>query len=309
MAGAPLDLVVPPSSPLFNIRRTESAGRGVFATQDIPRSTTIYTTKNTPASVIYRVFRKEACAWCFAYDSGRTWKMTLELGSAGAMKYFCSEPCRAAWDDEYDAVGKEAWNAVETWLRKAGKEPEEVMGVHPSEEDIDVAWREAAAIGVRIVEARRSEAPTKAHVRLMNQYLASAPSPDAIGLLLSGILSHPEALQSTLQLEPAPRPYRSAAHLQNHVLTYGILLCLLPLPLLPRVTVSNIRAIASVDVRNSFGIWSFPGDSTSEMLGYGIWPDASFFNHSCVCHLATCRPDEHSTILMVTGSERWHEGS
>ncbi|EJU03945.1 hypothetical protein DACRYDRAFT_30942, partial [Dacryopinax primogenitus] len=35
------------------------------------------------------------------------------------------------------------------------------------------------------------------------------------------------------------------------------------------------------DACNSFGIRSQTHGSESEFLGYGVWPSASYFNHSC----------------------------
>jgi hypothetical protein len=279
-------------SSLIDIRDSSTGGRGVFATTGISPGTPVYTTKPTPASVIYRIFRKEVCSWCFAYDLGRTWKITISNSSKelGPVAHFCSEECKAKWEIDLGDAGKHAWSLIEAWLKKAGREPEELVGLKPSEQEIEEAWKRAETTGIRILESRAAKSPAKAHRRVMASAMALPPFPDAISLLLSGILTahyRPVVFESMLQLEPVAQPYRSPVHLQSHLASYQIMLGLLPESLLPSITPRNLRAIASRDVHNSFGIWSYPGDSTAEMLGFGIWPDASFFNHSCDPNVGT----------------------
>ena len=66
---------------------------------------------------------------------------------------------------------------------------------------------------------------------------------------------------------------------------YLQLLSILPPSLLGGVTLSRetIEIVLNRDIGNSFGIWSTADSNEDpEMLGYGIWPIASFFNHSCL---------------------------
>ncbi|EIN11058.1 hypothetical protein PUNSTDRAFT_101047 [Punctularia strigosozonata HHB-11173 SS5] len=175
-------------------------------------------------------------------------------------------------------------------MKKAGKKPDELAEPKPNEAEINSAWKEAESVGMQILESRSTTAPTKNHRRALANALSLPPFPDTMALLLSGILtaySRPEMFNLMLHLELVSQPYRSPIHFQSHLSSYKTMLALLPRALLPFVTPRNFRAIASRDVHNSFGIWSHPGDSTAEMLGFGIWPDASFFNHSCAPNMGT----------------------
>ena len=69
-------------------------------------------------------------------------------------------------------------------------------------------------------------------------------------------------------------------HLKAHVCSYLQLLALVPTPMLPSVTATVCRQIMARDSNNSFGIRSLEDDG-SEFFGWGVWPEASFFNHSC----------------------------
>lgn len=49
------------------------------------------------------------------------------------------------------------------------------------------------------------------------------------------------------------------------------------------------RALFARDAGNSFGIWQLPHADESEMFGWGVWVDASYFNHSCAPNLVKRR--------------------
>ncbi len=89
-----------PVSPLFSVLETPSSGRGVFATQDISAGTSILAPEDVSVNVILREFRREVCAWCFWYYEGREWKVREK--STGDV--FCSEDCKAAWEDEQTLI-------------------------------------------------------------------------------------------------------------------------------------------------------------------------------------------------------------
>ncbi|KAF6760515.1 hypothetical protein DFP72DRAFT_805061 [Ephemerocybe angulata] len=102
------------SSPacLYAIRPTPYGGRGAFANKRIPKGTVVLDCEAPYASVICRKFKKEVCAWCFAwcFESGDgtrrkgSWSVRLSVrGEAGKEKerawtpWFCSEGCRDLW--------------------------------------------------------------------------------------------------------------------------------------------------------------------------------------------------------------------
>jgi SET and MYND domain-containing protein len=64
--------------------------------------------------------------------------------------------------------------------------------------------------------------------------------------------------------------------------------CTLPAPLLPFISASLLHDIKTRETHNSFGIRSLD-DQGSEFFGYGVWPSASYFNHSCAQNLRRTR--------------------
>jgi hypothetical protein len=113
----------PPPSAFYQILATPYGGRGAFAKTRIPKNTTILQCQGPYASVIVRKFRKEVCAWCFAWcfesSEGRkgSWSIRLEgsegqagNGGNGAAwtPWFCREGCRDAWVEEYSWNGDRA---------------------------------------------------------------------------------------------------------------------------------------------------------------------------------------------------------
>ena len=116
-------------SDLIVLRNSESSGYGLFATQEISAGTILSTSRRPDVYVVYRVFRREVCAWCFQYERGRNWNVRLSQdnditanaiggGSSSTGMVFCSEMCRDSWRAEYGTDGLEAYAAVEEHLRR-----------------------------------------------------------------------------------------------------------------------------------------------------------------------------------------------
>lgn len=111
-----------PLSPIFVVRDTPSAGRGVFATQDIAKGAPLWATDNPSAEVIQREYRRELCAWCFAYNRGRDWKIRdNSIGFA-----FCSTTCQQTWIEAIGEDGLRAWKEVEKLNKGCSREREMV---------------------------------------------------------------------------------------------------------------------------------------------------------------------------------------
>jgi SET and MYND domain-containing protein len=90
------------------------------------------------------------------------------------------------------------------------------------------------------------------------------------------------------QLVPDETPYPSPSDLENNVYAYLQLLALLPTDLLPHIQPKTCRTVVERDSHNSFGIRSLDDDG-DEFFGYALWPEASFFNHSCRPNVAKRR--------------------
>mgnify|MGYP004510509265 CR=1 FL=1 len=217
---------------------------------------------------------------------------------------FCSEECQAAWTQCNGDVGVQAWTAVEALVKKRSKEDDEMVEAdlpRPSSEEIRRAWESVKAQADLIRTAREAERPkssaiagpeakedepvqiTKQHRKAVSKALQQKLSPDVMSFIVSGIVwrhNCPGDWERVLTLANDKTPYHSADDLQAFVRSYLHLLAILPLQLLPLVTTETIILLSSRDSHNSFGIRSLEDDG-SEFFGYGCWPAASYFNHSC----------------------------
>ncbi len=275
------------STPMFQVRSTPHAGRAVFATQPIPSGTSLLISQDLAFAVTYREYTKEVCHFCYAYDRGKHWG--VRLPDAGLA--WCSEECKLSWLEVYGGqVALIAHKAVEdlTRRKKRGQVEERDDGEkdedekEPTIEEVDLAWYAAGKLGSIIIESRSLSNPTKSQIRTISKL--KSPDVGILGYQLASILSRSTLSQdewnSILTLHPSSQPYPTTTILSSHINAYHHLLSILPLPLLPHVTPTTLRSIISRDAHNSFGIRSLD-DGGSEMFGHGIWPSASYWNHSC----------------------------
>ncbi|OCB87648.1 hypothetical protein A7U60_g5174 [Sanghuangporus baumii] len=335
------------SAPLLRLRHSPDSGFGVFASQLIQSGTQILESEDGPAIyVIYRVFRKEVCAWCFRYDQGRNWKIRFPYesfvgtqrdggGGPGPGVVFCREECRDAWKEEYGEVGIEAYAAVETFVQKQARcrgwsveisdsNSEENDDKVPSTSEIEEAWKSAEEQASLIQSLRlyssssplpnssslvKPDRPSKFQKQALAQAIGQPISnTDILFFLLSGVLcasssSHSPSWRALLTLNPSLHAiYANANILRQITSTLLHLTAVLPTRLLSYVSRETFEAVLARDVANSFGIWSKREEAQcelnasssdmqegAEMLGYGIWPIASFFNHSCEPNVARRR--------------------
>ena len=277
----------------FEIRSTPSSGRAVFATRNIPAHSIICSFSDLTVSALFRNYRREVCGQCFSYAQGRDLPVRdLSVGFA-----FCCEVCREKWRDDDGEVGVQAWTAVEMLVRKRGKEDNDLVDIdlpRPKEAEISLAWEEVRLQAELIRVARQAEQAdgnsadvgvqmTKQHRKAVQKALQQPISPDVMSFCVSGILwmyNKPSQSQEFLYLEADPTPYPNADNLSAFTRSYLHLLAVLPLPLLHLLTPENLFILSSHDSHNAFGIRSLEDDG-AEFFGYGCWPKASYFNHSC----------------------------
>ncbi|KAL6706955.1 Histone-lysine N-methyltransferase set-6 [Coniothyrium glycines] len=319
-----------PSSALFEIRHTPNAGRAVFAAREIGKDTSIWRSDDLALFVLLREYRREVCGQCFRYEYGRD----LDIKDKAVGFAFCSKECRDKWRGWNGEVGVQAWTAVEKLVKGRSKEDDDMVDIdapRPTSNQITQAWESVAAQAALIRATRNAEAPgnaqsaeivsvTKQHKKALQKALIQRISPEAMSFCVSGILwryYHAQEWDKVLALAADDTPYNSAEDLQAFTRTYLHLLAILPLPLLPLVTFETIFVLSSRDSHNSFGIRSLEDDG-SEFFGYGCWPAASYFNHSCgpnidkqregrVWHFRAGRDIEKGEELCITylsGEER-----
>jgi hypothetical protein len=291
-AGAPVTV-------LFEIRNTPNAGRAVFASQDIPAGDLLWRSDDLTLSVLLREYRREVCGQCFEYEYGRD--LSVRAQTVGFA--FCSKDCQERWKQWNGDVGVQAWTAIEKLVKGRSKEDNEMVDTglpRPTSNEIKKAWESVAAQAALIRTAREGDQTksnpvdgdvierepvqlTKQHRKALQKALQQRISPDVMSFCVSGIVwryNCPQDWEKFLALADDQTPYHSADDLQAFIRSYLHLLAVLPLPLLPFVTPETIFLFSSRDSHNSFGIRSLE-DEGSEFFGYGCWPAASYFNHSC----------------------------
>jgi hypothetical protein len=154
----------------------------------------------------------------------------------------------------------------------------------PKSKEIKKAWEAVEAQAELIRTAREVDANvTKQHRKALQAALLTPISPDVMSFCVSGLIwlhNHPADWANLLALATDTTPYHSVDDLRAFTRTYLHLLAMLPLPLLPLLTPDFLLTLSSRDSHNSFGIRSLEDDG-SEFFGYGCWPAASYFNHSC----------------------------
>jgi SET and MYND domain-containing protein len=283
-----------PTSDLYEVKETPSSGRGVFATKLILAGTPLMSTDLLPAHVVYRGYKREVCAYCFAYESSRHLKLKIvETGHA-----FCTKECMRAFKADAGAVGLEAWAVVEIFVKGNGKGSNERDGdkfavlpdegaKRPDVEQITLAWQEADET-VALVRKARNGSKSKPHQKALQSVLSQQMYSNTLSFLLSGVLMLAKTetqeenrdWQAVLELVADSTPYTSPLDLTKNIRSYLQLTAILSLDLLTHLTPHNCLTLVSRDSHNSFGIRSLD-DNGSEMFGYGAWPLASYWNHSC----------------------------
>ncbi|KAJ7705600.1 hypothetical protein B0H17DRAFT_1038392 [Mycena rosella] len=277
----------------FRRETTWYGGRGLFATEPIPKGTLLHTCPAPYASVIYRVFRKEVCGHCFAYsfDARRNaWNVKLEAGSG---IWFCGEKCRDDWIRDENvgqliggmnvAVDKLAKNMDK---RAAGQIfPPELLVSNMTQEVIDRAWADAESASLP-TDAQAGSAPVLEELEL-----------DTVRFLLSAVVRR--YIEDSAQTAPLLNSWADLLQLQNNELQY---ICGRPyvlasqlriyafirrivssVPLLAPylATSETVRAVLARDQGNVFGMYEMSQEGDSEMLGWSMYVSASYFNHDC----------------------------
>ncbi|KAK4939070.1 Histone-lysine N-methyltransferase set-6 [Elasticomyces elasticus] len=279
-----------PSSDYFEVKDTATSGRGVFALKDIKQGTPLLSTSTIAASAIYKNYQKEVCAQCFAYNRGVLWK--VRDNARGVV--FCSEICRDTWTTSMPAVCLRAREEVQKLLQRKQKLWDDEIHdlASPSAEAVEEAWTLAEEKAQLIRAARSPSAsvtPTKTQLKAVRQAQAIRPEPDTIWFLLDAAIEsirQSDMITLTADLAADTQPYVNEEDLKFHIEAYLVLLAVVPTELLPHVQQSLMRIVQSRTTHNSFGLRSLdegdePGTAGSECFGFGVWPGASYWNHSC----------------------------
>lgn len=270
-----------PQSELFSIRETPGAGRGVFATKDIPRGTEVHVADDLSAHVLFREYRNEVCWQCFSYDRGR--KLPIRDPDHGLA--FCSDGCQMKWNGRHDLQCLQAWRQLETQVKQSGSNTDEFAGaVRPDPAEIESKWRAAEQTVKQLRGGPQQRRSKKELARLVAASVdAGRFSADVVSFQINAVLARhidPGQWPAILALEEDTRPYSSATDLERHIASYYFLALALPEELARIASAEMLGTVKGREVRNSFGIRSLD-DEGCEFFGWGVWPSASYFNHNC----------------------------
>ncbi|KAL6246684.1 Histone-lysine N-methyltransferase set-6 [Rhinocladiella similis] len=276
-----------PTSGHFEVRSTATSGRGVFALTDIPSETVLLETSLMAANTIYKPYTKEVCAQCFAYNRGIVWKIRDNARNV----VFCSDSCQELWTATTPPAALVAREEIQRFLQRKQKlwNPEIEDFNKPSVEEIDKAWAAAEEKANLIRTALSSTIPTKAQTKAIRQAQSLHPDPDTLWFLLDAVTQsfrQGGILDLTADLAADPQPYINTEDLGFHVDAYLAMVAIVPGNVAGHVQHSLLRTIQSRTTHNSFGLRSLDegadtGTAGSECFGFGVWPEASYWNHSC----------------------------
>lgn len=271
-----------PKSSDFIVRETVNAGRGVYASRDLPAGTHILTTSpdlSPTAYVVLRAHRREVCTFCFAYDRGREWK----IRPAKTNLAFCSQDCYDRWVARYGEAATETHELVEATIQQHLKRCQEIEMTESfyNAHEAQKLWQHAVEVGQSLHEARLSTKPSKLQKKILQQHREAPMDPDILSFLLSTALVGDSPTSALMSLADNPAVYETAS-LNDHIQAYHLLLAVVPTAVLPSVRADLCHEYVSRASHNAFSIRpTADGDHSGEFLGYGVWPEASFFNHSC----------------------------
>lgn len=300
-------------SDYFEVRQTQY-GRACFAKKDIPVGVDILTTSSPFASVILHEFRKEVCASCFHYEYGKYCKFKIPSLSnstkknfKGAGLWFCSEKCMNSWL-EFDSTNQltEIYETLLEYYQMKAKNPVEETEYNPkiTKEFIENFWNDMKDWELKISKMKKTKTYGKLPFLNEDEYTGARFIVSALFDMYQNHKSLPyfEELQSNELQKTSEFPVL----LRSQGLIYQFLRIILPDYLQPYLTIESLRLIFGREYGNSFGIWQLVGDSSTEnkeFLGYCIFPEASFFNHSCRPNLKKFRKGNRMIFQSIDSIE------
>ncbi|KAH3679423.1 hypothetical protein WICPIJ_008626 [Wickerhamomyces pijperi] len=313
-------------SPLFDIQLTSYGGRACFSTQDIPKGTEVLLTSEPIGSVILYEFRKEVCSSCLKYVYGEVCKIKADEPKVanvdeenqtnskkkgnkkkfqGAGLWFCSEECKVQYQSKPSCNQLiETFETLLTYYQTKVKSPEvedDDSEFKPiiTKEYIDSFWEEVNQWDITASKTK--------HSKLVAQQLPKINSDEYTTVrFVTSVLhnlhhTHSEtsvAYYHSLQSNEEDKIRAFPTLLLSQTLVYKFLRICLPEHLQPLLSTDHFRELCGREYGNSFGIWQQTSTNTEagsienenkEFLGYSLYPEASYFNHSCGPNLRKIR--------------------
>ncbi|KAG1754085.1 uncharacterized protein EDB91DRAFT_1343406 [Suillus paluster] len=298
------------TQPMIDLRTTPYGGRSIFAIQPIAQGIHILACETPFAHVIYKDYRREVCAQCFAYAASasrnigdpRTWSIR-SCRAASESVWFCTDECKIAWESGMigpliaDTNALLAKAQIATRKKVKGRRlchdsPDPILPNGPTatlqitQDHIDEAWTHAedlASSPARLSSLLQWIWKTwnlKPRVQLP-QLLFSDMYSIAVLPISHFLRKSPHQIRGQKFFVSRTASYRTSAcglTFSWHIYVYT-LFCVIRSHNISDRMFPTIRNLLARDTGNAFGIWD--GDSRDEMLGWGVWVGASYFNHSC----------------------------
>jgi len=311
--GQPTNIKI---SDYFEVRETQY-GRACFAKKDIPSGVDVLVSSSPFTSVILHEFRKEVCASCFHYEFGKYCKVKIpsssckKKNSKGPGLWFCSELCMESWL-QYDETNEltEAFETFMEYYQMKAKSPIEETEYNPkiTQEFIEEYWKDMEDWNEKISKMKKSKTFNKLPFLNEDEYTGARFVIHALFNIYKTHKSLP--LFNELQSNELQKTSRFPVLLRSQGLIYQFLRITLPDYLQPYLTTESLRQIFGREYGNSFGIWQLVDDSSSEnkeFLGYCIFPEASFFNHSCSPNLKKYRKGNRMIFQSIKDIKEGHQ--
>lgn len=294
-------------SQFFDVKRTVYGGRGCFASSLIPKGTVILESKRPVGSSVAKVFKKEVCLWCFAYQDGRTLKHRLQN-----KLYFCSERCLSEFQEGDDngmltkalisfenAFAKNECDFAETEVPEVTKDPATAIAQ---------IWKDTEDWDLKIAKMKPTKRARFLPKLTKDDYAEARYTISIIHSMFQGQKSQVsnelelfETLESSEPQKVEKYPYLTTAY--SNIFKFLRLTC--PEEFQQFITPQNVRDIIGRNLTNAFGIWSptTQDDEEREYLGFGVYPSASFFNHSCSFNVKKQRNGSTYTFMTTEDIE------
>ena len=296
-------------SPFFQVRQTKWGGRACFSNGNIPKGTTVLQVSNFTGTSISYEFRKEVCHNCFAYANAKTMKYKLNYDCLrdlvcnahyqinpkkflGAGLWFCSEHCRTSYLQIPNII--ELIECYEILLHHFPSMLKRYNYTSEQEEKLN-----SILISENVIQSSWDEIENKWIPRINNMKSAKRINqlPPTCEDEYCCIRFVCESLFNLKYMDPQCITYRAFNMLQSNELSkiskfpvllhfqklvFQILYILLPSHLHRMLSIPLLRHILGTEYGNAFGLWQEGEASDSrEYFGYWVFPEASYFNHSC----------------------------
>lgn len=322
-------------SPLFCVTKTNYGGRGCFSREIIPKGTVVFETGAPLSSTILRDFRKEVCTHCFEYLGGKTLKSRFQRKNVAL--YFCTEECKEAFEEsdngglllgclldiEENYVKGLKMPEVPLRAPERGPNNENLLREIASEWDLVLVWEQKLA---QMKPSKRASFIPKLseneylEVRYLVGVLCRMHQQKKRPVLLgTGFFNDLSALQKgqldlayfdMLQSNDTDKILKYPYLLYAYINIYKFLKAGAPEVLQPYIRQTSIKNIIGRYLSNAFGIWSdveSPETEDREFFGFGVFPSASFFNHSCGPNMVKKRSNNSFSFTALRDIEAGEE--